>query len=121
VLAWFGCVERGLWTPDVPPVFADAFLATVTPPVFVVPLLGRTAASPRGGSTSRTSYRVRGRSKRHSRGFEPHFETERYVFVGTDETDSVVETVSDWTVQSVTDAATAADWRLGTTSSTDDD
>ena len=50
-----------------------------------------------------------------------HFETERYVFVGTDETDGVVETVPDWTFQSVTEAATAADWRLGTTSATGDD
>ena len=50
-----------------------------------------------------------------------HFETERYVFVGTDETGSVVETVPDWTFQSVTDAATAANWQLTTVSSTDDD
>jgi DNA-binding response OmpR family regulator len=50
-----------------------------------------------------------------------HFETERYVFVGTDETGGVAETVPDWTFQSVNDAATAADWRLATTSSTGDD
>jgi len=50
-----------------------------------------------------------------------HFETERYVFVGTDETDGIAETVPEWTFQSVTDAATAADWQLGTTSSTGDD
>ena len=50
-----------------------------------------------------------------------HFETERYVFVGTDETGRVVETVPDWTFQSVTDAATAANWQLTTVSSTDDD
>ncbi|RLM83954.1 hypothetical protein D3D02_15805 [Halobellus sp. Atlit-38R] len=50
-----------------------------------------------------------------------HFETERYVFVGADETSGVVEMVTDWTFQSVTDAATAADWRLETTFSTGDD
>ena len=50
-----------------------------------------------------------------------HFETEGHVFVGTDETGGVAETVPDWIFQSVTDAATAADWRLGTTSSTGDD
>jgi hypothetical protein len=50
-----------------------------------------------------------------------HFETDRYVFVGTDETDGVVEGMSDWTFQSVTDAATAAEWQIGTTSSTDDE
>ena len=50
-----------------------------------------------------------------------HFETERYVFVGTDETSEVVETVHDWAFQSVTDAATAADWQLVTTSAADDD
>jgi len=50
-----------------------------------------------------------------------HFETDRYVFIGTDETDGIAETVPEWTFQSVTDAATAADWQLGTTSSTSDD
>ncbi len=50
-----------------------------------------------------------------------HFETERYVFVGTDETGGVVEMVPDWTFRTVTDAATAADWQLGTTSATGDD
>ncbi|OYR69967.1 DUF7124 domain-containing protein [Halorubrum ezzemoulense] len=47
-----------------------------------------------------------------------HFETERYVFVGTDETSRVVETVPDWTFQLVTDAAGTADWEIKTTSST---
>ncbi|TKX46505.1 hypothetical protein EXE41_09925 [Halorubrum sp. SD690R] len=47
-----------------------------------------------------------------------HFETERYVFVGTDETARVVETVPDWTFQLVTDAAGTADWEIETTSST---
>jgi hypothetical protein len=50
-----------------------------------------------------------------------HFETERYVFVGTDETSGVVEAVPDWTFQSVTDAATAADWQLAATTAADDD
>ena len=47
-----------------------------------------------------------------------HFETERYVLVGTDETARVVETVPDWTFQLVTDAAGTADWEIETTSST---
>ncbi|ELZ49134.1 hypothetical protein C463_00135 [Halorubrum californiense DSM 19288] len=47
-----------------------------------------------------------------------HFETERYVFVGTDETARVVQTVPDWTFQLVTDAADTADWAIETTSST---
>lgn len=50
-----------------------------------------------------------------------HFETERYVFVGTDETSEVVAGVPEWSFQSVMDAATAADWQLGATSSADDD
>lgn len=50
-----------------------------------------------------------------------HFETERYVFVGTDETSKVMETVPEWTFRSVTDAATAADWQLGATPSAADD
>ncbi|MFO7832829.1 MAG: hypothetical protein R6V31_01930, partial [Halohasta sp.] len=37
-----------------------------------------------------------------------HFETERYVLVGTDETAGVVGTVPDWAYQSVTEAAKAA-------------
>jgi len=41
-----------------------------------------------------------------------HFETERYVFVGVDETSEIVERVPDWTFQSVTEAAGAADWQL---------
>jgi uncharacterized membrane protein YpjA len=45
VLAFFGCIKLGLWTPYVLTVFADAFLATVTPPPQVVPLLGREIAS----------------------------------------------------------------------------
>ena len=45
VLAFFGCIKLGLWTPYVLTVFADAFLATVTPPPQVVPLLGRELAS----------------------------------------------------------------------------
>ena len=43
-----------------------------------------------------------------------YFGTERYVFVGADETSGAVETVPDWTYQSVADAAIAADWRLST-------
>jgi len=50
-----------------------------------------------------------------------YFETERYVFVGADETSGAVETVPDWTYQSVADAATAADWRLSTPSTVDRD
>ncbi|QAU12021.1 hypothetical protein EKH57_04245 [Halorubrum sp. BOL3-1] len=50
-----------------------------------------------------------------------NFQTERYVFVGTDDTGGAVETVPDWTYQSVTDAATAADWRLATPSTVDRD
>ncbi|KTG10561.1 hypothetical protein AUR64_07770 [Haloprofundus marisrubri] len=49
-----------------------------------------------------------------------HFETDRYVFVGTDETSDVAKTVPDWTYQSVTDAAKAADWPLATDSSAND-
>ena len=45
MLAFFGCIKLGLWTPYVLTVFADAFLATVTPPAFVVPLLGQEPAS----------------------------------------------------------------------------
>ena len=45
VLAFFGCIKLGLWTPYVLTVFADAFLATVTPPPQVVSLLGRELAS----------------------------------------------------------------------------
>ena len=50
-----------------------------------------------------------------------HFETERYVFVGTDEISEVVKGVPDWTYRSVTDAAMAADWQLVTFFSADDD
>ena len=32
MLAFFGCIKLGLWTPYVLTVFADAFLATTTPP-----------------------------------------------------------------------------------------
>jgi hypothetical protein len=49
-----------------------------------------------------------------------HFETERYVFVGTDEVRGLAKSVPDWTFQSVTDAAADADWRLGSVSSGDD-
>jgi hypothetical protein len=49
-----------------------------------------------------------------------HFETERYVFVGTDETTEAVEELPDWSYQSVTDAARAADWALSSDSATDD-
>jgi uncharacterized membrane protein YpjA len=45
VLAFFGCIKLGLWTPYVLTAFADAFLATVTPPPQVVPLFGRELAS----------------------------------------------------------------------------
>ena len=41
MLAFFGCIKLGVWTPYVLTVFADTFLATVTPPPQVVPLLGR--------------------------------------------------------------------------------
>ena len=50
-----------------------------------------------------------------------HFNTERYVFVGIDEISEVVKGVPDWTYRSVTDAAMAADWQLGTPFSTDND
>jgi len=50
-----------------------------------------------------------------------HFETERYVFVGTDETARVVETAPDWAYQSVTEAAKAAGWQLESVSTADDD
>jgi hypothetical protein len=49
-----------------------------------------------------------------------HFEAERYVFVTTDETDGIVETVPEWTFQSLTDAARAADWPLATDFSAND-
>jgi uncharacterized membrane protein YpjA len=45
MLAFFGCIKLGLWTPYVLTVFADAFLATVSAPPQVVPLLGRELAS----------------------------------------------------------------------------
>ena len=45
MLAFFGCIKLGLWTPYVLTVFADAFLATVSAPPHVVPLLGREFAS----------------------------------------------------------------------------
>jgi uncharacterized membrane protein YpjA len=45
MLTFFGCIKLGPWTPNVLTVFADAFLATVTPPPQVVPLLGREFAS----------------------------------------------------------------------------
>ena len=44
MLAFFGCIKLGVWTPYVLTVFANAFLATVTPPPQVVPLLGRELA-----------------------------------------------------------------------------
>lgn len=50
-----------------------------------------------------------------------HFETKRYVFVGIDEPSRARETVPGWTFQSVTDAAAAADWRVGTTPSAEDE
>ncbi|QOS14059.1 uncharacterized protein HfgLR_24375 (plasmid) [Haloferax gibbonsii] len=50
-----------------------------------------------------------------------HFDTARYVFVGTDETSEVVTRVPDWTYQSVTDAAAAADWRLTSTIDADEE
>ncbi len=40
MLAYFGCIKLGLWTPYVLAVFADAFLATVRAPPQVAPLLG---------------------------------------------------------------------------------
>ena len=45
MLAFFGCIKLGLWTPYVLTVFADAFLATVSAPPQVV-------------STTRTRVRV---------------------------------------------------------------
>lgn len=50
-----------------------------------------------------------------------HFETERYVLVGTDETAGVAGTVPDWVYQSVTEAAKAAGWQLESVSTADDD
>jgi len=49
------------------------------------------------------------------------FQTDRYVFVGTDETSEAVETVPDWTYQSIADAAADADWKLATASAVDRD
>ena len=45
MLAFFGCIKLGFWTPYVLTVFADAFLATVSAPPQVVPLLGQKIAS----------------------------------------------------------------------------
>jgi uncharacterized membrane protein YpjA len=45
LLAFFGCIKLGLWTPYVLTVFAEAFLAAVTAPPQVVTLLGRELAS----------------------------------------------------------------------------
>jgi uncharacterized membrane protein YpjA len=39
-LAFFGCLKLGAWTPFVLAAFADAFLATVTPPPQVVAVVG---------------------------------------------------------------------------------
>ena len=50
-----------------------------------------------------------------------HFETERYVLVGTDETAGVIGTVPDWAYQSVMEAAKAAGWQLESVSTADDD
>jgi len=50
-----------------------------------------------------------------------HFETERYMFVGTNETSGIVEAIPDWTFRSVVDAATAADWQLAATTTAADD
>lgn len=45
VLAFFGCIKLGLWTPYVLTVFHDAFLATVAAPPPVAILLGQQLAS----------------------------------------------------------------------------
>ena len=45
MLAFFGCIKLGLWTPHALTVFADVFLATVSAPPQVAPLLGRKLAS----------------------------------------------------------------------------
>ena len=50
-----------------------------------------------------------------------HFEAERYVFVGVEETSEIVERVPHWIFQPVTEAAGAADWQLVATSAVDDD
>lgn len=42
------------------------------------------------------------------------FDTERYVFVGTDEEDEALATETDWEYVAVETAADAADWRLDT-------
>ncbi|WP_449406654.1 DUF7124 domain-containing protein [Natrinema saccharevitans] len=77
-------------------------------------------AGPRGGRPA--GLRIVSASDRRGRSsLRNYFETERYVFVGLDETRERGERVPDWAYQSVTEAATAADWRLGTTSSTGDD
>jgi len=39
-LAFFGCLKLGAWTPFVLATFSEGFLATVTPPPQVVPVLG---------------------------------------------------------------------------------
>jgi uncharacterized membrane protein YpjA len=39
-LAFFGCLKLGAWTPFVLALYAEDFLATVTPPPQVIPLLG---------------------------------------------------------------------------------
>lgn len=49
------------------------------------------------------------------------FRTDRYVFVGTDETSGAVGTGSGWTYRSIADAAAAADWKLVTASAGDRD
>jgi hypothetical protein len=49
-----------------------------------------------------------------------HFETERYVLVGTDETSDAVKTVPDWSYRSVREAATAAGWPLSSDASVGD-
>jgi hypothetical protein len=49
------------------------------------------------------------------------FETERYVYVGTEQSSDVISRVADWSYQSVTDAAAAANWRIETPTSTADD
>ena len=49
------------------------------------------------------------------------FDTERYVFLGTCEDDERIAAECGWTYRSLLDAATAADWRLASDTTPEDD
>jgi len=52
---------------------------------------------------------------------QSQFDTDRHVFVGTDEDDAALAETVDWEYLPVEDAAAAADWDLGEPESPDQD